>query len=60
MSNAYHYVIEEEDDFILLAIDGLDKQIYIGHDIPISYGNLSFTMQPMIHDIVDDLKYLLE
>ena len=44
----------------LLTIDGLEKQIYIGTDIPIQAGNLSYSLQPLIFDIVEDLQYLLE
>jgi len=60
LSNSYRYYIDDEDYYILVTLDGIDKQIYIGNDIPISYGNLSFTIQPLIYDIVDELKYFLE
>jgi hypothetical protein len=58
-SNKYQYFIEEDDDYVLVTVAGLEKQIYVGMDIPIYYGNITHTMQPMIFDIVDDLKFLL-
>ena len=59
-SNSYKYYIEEEDDFLLLTISGLEKQIYIGMDIPIGHGNLSYTLQPIVADIVEDIQFLIE
>jgi len=59
-SNSYKYYIEEEGDFLLLSIAGLEKQIYIGMDIPIGHGNLSYTLQPMVADIVEDIQFLIE
>ena len=51
---------DEDDDFLLITIDGIYKQIYIGRDIPINYNNCSLSVQPLIEEIKEDMQYYLE
>ena len=51
---------DEDDDFLLITIDGIYKQIYIGRDIPINYNNCSLSVQPLVEEIKEDMQYYLE
>ena len=51
---------DEDDDFLLITIDGIYKQIYIGRDIPINYNHCSLSVQPLVEEIKEDMQYYLE
>ncbi|CAG5102475.1 Oidioi.mRNA.OKI2018_I69.chr1.g319.t1.cds [Oikopleura dioica] len=51
---------DDDDDFILISLDGIYKQIYIGRDMPIEYGRTSLSLQPIISEVVEDFQYYLE
>merc|ERR1712137_360016 len=46
--------------FLLITIDGIYKQIYIGRDISINYNNCSLSVQPLVEEIKEDMQYYLE
>ena len=38
LADKYEYSFDDDDDdFILITMDGIYKQIYIGRDIPVSF-----------------------
>ena len=60
-ANKYEYDWnDDDDDFILISLDGIYKQIYIGRDMPIEYGKSRLSVQPIISEIVEDFQYYLE
>lgn len=50
----YFYSIDPDDDNLILSLDGIYKQIYVGFDIPLD-GNILMSMQPVINDIISYL-----
>ena len=50
----YFYSIDPDDDNLILSLDGIYKQIYVGFDIPLD-GNILSSMQPVINDIISYL-----
>ena len=53
----YFYSIEPDDDNLILSLDGIYKQIYVGFDIPLD-GNIPSVLssvQPVINDIISYL-----
>ena len=53
----YFYSIEPDDDNLILSLDGIYKQIYVGFDIPLD-GNIPSVLssvQPVITDIISYL-----
>jgi hypothetical protein len=60
-ANKYEYDWnDDDDDFILISLDGIYKQIYIGRDMPIEYGKSRLSVQPIISEVVEDFQYYLE
>ena len=50
----YFYSIEPDDDNLILSLDGIYKQIYVGFDIP-KDPSMLLSMQPVINDIISYL-----
>ena len=48
----YFYSIDADDDSLILGLDGIYKQIYVGLDIPLLDGNILLSKQPVINDII--------
>jgi len=60
---AEHYEFDfddEEDDYLLISLDGIYKQIYVGRDMPIDYEHCARSTQPLIREIKEDFQYYLE
>merc|ERR1711957_683580 len=46
---------DEDDDYILITLDGVYKQLYIGRDIPICFEKSNLSVQPIVAEIVEDM-----
>merc|ERR1711990_412049 len=61
LASKYDYSFDDDDDdFVLISLDGIYKQIYIGRDIPVNFEKFSLSTQPLIEEIQEDFTYYLE
>lgn len=60
-ANKYEFDFEDDDDdYILLTLDGVYKQVYVGRDMPLLHEHCSLSVQPVVSEIVEDFQYYLE
>ena len=61
VANKYEFDFEDDDDdYILITLDGIYKQIYVGRDMPICFEKSKSSMQPLVSEVVEDMQYFLE
>ena len=61
LAGKYDYSFDDDDDdFVLISLDGIYKQIYIGRDIPVNFEKFSLSTQPLLAEIEEDFTYYLE